>query len=329
MARRSNKVCVPFQPLLEKIVAWLQFPPPVYGFIDAAKNNAFVRVGRPNTRLKFLFYGGDASSEEESRERAAHKAVKRLIGRFNVRVDDFTHERFKMYRLCVKLYKNRCAELVQEREDLNRIRSECISGENASFYDIHVSADFAQFLGVLVRKTGVTATAIETTMVQGHGYISWLMVNCPHSNIAMECIFSDPCAKVAIAEQRVAKKACFFIASQFRLEIVDANYGTATKLSVECSLIREKYLILKSHLECLERSSKQSDRANSLGIDSCVTPTGEESQILVLVLPPSRPLKRRVVVEGSSKNAMEVETSEHLVTGLPDLETVFKRARVD
>uniref|UniRef100_A0A803KV32 Uncharacterized protein n=1 Tax=Chenopodium quinoa TaxID=63459 RepID=A0A803KV32_CHEQI len=76
MARRTNKVCVPFQPLLEKIVAWLQFPPPFYGFIDVAKNNAFVRVGRPNTRARFLFCGGDASSAEESRERAAHKAVK-------------------------------------------------------------------------------------------------------------------------------------------------------------------------------------------------------------------------------------------------------------
>ncbi|XP_021763335.1 uncharacterized protein LOC110728036 [Chenopodium quinoa] len=329
MARRSNKVCVPFQPLLEKIVSWLQFPPPSYGFVDATKNNAFVRVGRPNTRSRFIFYGGDASSVEESHERAAHKAVKRLIGRFNVRVDDFTHERLKMYRLCVKLYKNRCAELVQEREALNRIRSECISGENAAFHDTHVLVDFVQFLGVLVRKTGVTATAIETTMVQGHGYISWLMVSCPHTVIAMECIFSDPCAEAAIAEQRVAKKASFFIASQFHLEIVDANYGTASKLSAGCSLMREKYLILKGHLECLERGSKQSDPANCVGVDCCVTPTAEESQIPVVALPPSRPLKRRIVVEGSSKNAMEVETSERLVTGLPDLETVFKRSIVD
>ncbi|XP_021754241.1 uncharacterized protein LOC110719583 [Chenopodium quinoa] len=234
-----------------------------------------------------------------------------------------------MHRLCVKLYKNSCAELVQEREDLNRIRSNCISGENAVFHDIHISVDFAQFLGVLVRKTGVTATAIETTMVQGHGYISWLMVSCPHSNIIMECIFSEPCAEAATAEQRVAKKASFFIASQFHLEIVDANYGSAAKLSAECSLIREKYLILKGHLECLEKSSEQSDLANCSGIDCCVTPTGEESQIPVLALPPSRPLKCRVVVEGSSKNAMEVETSERLVTGLLDLESVLKRARVD
>ncbi|XP_021765482.1 uncharacterized protein LOC110730007 [Chenopodium quinoa] len=172
MARRSNRVFVPFQPLLEKVVAWLQFPSPVYGFIDAAKNNVFVRVSKPNSRARFISYGGDASSVEESRERAAHKAVKRLMCRFSVRVSDFTYERIKMYRLCVKLYKNRCAELVQDREDLSRIRAECSTREDASFHDVHVSLDFAQFLGVLVRKSGVSVTGIETTRLEGHGYMS-------------------------------------------------------------------------------------------------------------------------------------------------------------
>uniref|UniRef100_A0A803M7B4 Uncharacterized protein n=1 Tax=Chenopodium quinoa TaxID=63459 RepID=A0A803M7B4_CHEQI len=201
MARRLNKVFVPFQPLLEKVVAWLHFPSPVYGFIDADKNNVFVRVNRPNSRARFIFYGGDASSVEESRERAAHKAVKRLICRFSVWVSDFTYERIKMY----------------------------------------------PFLGVLVRKTGVTVTAIETTKLEGHGYMSWLMVTCPPNNIPMECIFSDPCPETTIAEQRVAKKACFFIASVFNLEIVDANYGAAVKISEECFLVREVFAFERSY----------------------------------------------------------------------------------
>ncbi|XP_021773402.1 uncharacterized protein LOC110737359 [Chenopodium quinoa] len=234
-----------------------------------------------------------------------------------------------MYRLCVKLYKNRCAELVQERADLSCIHADCISRENASFHDIHVSVDFVQFLGVLVRKTGVIATTIETTMVQGHGYISWLMVTCPHNNIGMECIFSDPCPEAVTAEQRVVRKASFFIDSRLNLEIVDGNYGDAAKLGAKCSLIREKFMILKGHLECLERSSKQDEFSTGLGSEIYMTPTDEGSQISVLSLPPNCPIKRRVGVEECSKNAKEVEASDCLVTNVPDLEAVFKRARVD
>ncbi|XP_021756045.1 uncharacterized protein LOC110721203 isoform X3 [Chenopodium quinoa] len=329
MARGSNRVFVPFQPLLEKVVAWLQFPSPVYGFIDAAKNNVFVRVSKPNCRTNFVFYGGDAASVEESRERAAHKAVKRLVSRFNVRVFDFTYERIKMYRLCVKLYKNRCAELVQHREDLNSIRAECSTREDVSFHDVHVAMDLAQFLGVLVRKTRVTVTGIETTRLDGHGYMSWLMVTYAHNSIAMECIFSDPCTEPAIAEQRVAKKACFFIASVFNLEIVDANYGAAAKMSGECSLIRERYLVLKGHIECLERNVVQPQPATCLASNSCVTPADEANQIPVLALPPSLPVKCRIERNELNASGVGVHISDQMVTGLAELSAVYKCARTE
>uniref|UniRef100_A0A803MDU4 RNase H type-1 domain-containing protein n=1 Tax=Chenopodium quinoa TaxID=63459 RepID=A0A803MDU4_CHEQI len=256
-------------PLLEKVVAWLQFPSPMYGFIDVDKNNVFVRVNKPNSRTKFIFYGGDSSSVEESRERAAHKAVKRLMCRFSVRVSDFTYERIKMYRLCVKLFKNRCAELVQDREDLSRIRAECSTREDASFHDVHVSLDFVQVLGVLVRKTGVSVTGIETTRLEGHGYMSWLM---------------------------------------WMLTTV-----LLAKISGECSLLREKYLILKGHLECLESSSKQADSVNGLGDDACVTPNDEANQIPVLVLPPSLPAKRRINSSEPSTSGVGVQIPDNFV----------------
>ncbi|XP_021742981.1 uncharacterized protein LOC110709075 isoform X2 [Chenopodium quinoa] len=287
------------------------------------------KVNKPNSRTKFIFYCGDASSVEESRERAAHKAVKRLMCRFSVRVSDFTYERIKMYRLCVNLFKNRCDELVQDREDLSRIRAECSTREDASFHDVHVSLDFAQVLGVLVRKTGVSVTGIETTRLEGHGYMSWLMVTCPRNSISMECIFSDPCLEVHIAEQRVAKKECFFVASVCNLEIVDAYYGSAAKISGECSLLREKYLILKGHLECLESNSKQADSVNGLGNDACVTPTDEANQIPVLVLPPNLPAKRRINSSEPSTSGVGVQIPDNLVLGLSDLEAVYKCARIE
>ncbi|XP_021729251.1 uncharacterized protein LOC110696277 [Chenopodium quinoa] len=329
MARRSNRVCVPFQPILEKVVAWLQFSSPVYGFIDAAKNNVFVRVYGPNSRTKFIFYGGDAATVEESRERAAHKAVKRLVCRFNVRVSDFTYERMKMYRLCVKLYKNLCAELVHNREDLSRIRAECSTREDVPFHDVHVGLDFVQFLGVLVRKTGVTASGIETTKLEGHGYMSWLMVTCSHNSIGMECIFSDPCPERDLAEQRVAKKACFFISSVPNLDIVDVNYGAAAKLSAECSLIRERYLVLKSHVQCLQGSSTQPEAVTCLVSDGCETPTDEANQIPVLAIPPSLPAKRTIDRKELPTSAVGVHVSDQLVSGLIEFANGHKCARVE
>ncbi|XP_021757332.1 uncharacterized protein LOC110722368 [Chenopodium quinoa] len=159
--------------------------------------------------------------------------------------------------------------------------------------------------------------------------MSWLMVTCPRNSISMECIFSDPCPEVYIAEQRVAKKACFFIASVCNVEIVDANYGAAAKISGECYLIREKYMVLKGHLECLESSSKQIDSVNGLGTAVCVTPTDEENQIPVLAHPPSLPSKRRIDRSEPSTSGVGMQIPDSLVAGLSDLETVYKCARVE
>lgn len=172
-------------------------------------------------------------------------------------------------------------------------------------------------------------TGIETTTLEGHGYMSCLMVTCPQNNISMECISNEPCREVYIAEQRVAKKASFFVASICNLEIVDANYGAAAKMSGECSMIREKYLVLKGHLECLASSSKQADSVNGLGNDVCVTPTDEENQIQVLSLPPSLPAKRRIDRSESSTSGVGIQVLDNLVGGLSDLEAVYKCARVE
>ncbi|XP_021770547.1 uncharacterized protein LOC110734719 [Chenopodium quinoa] len=105
-----------YQPILEKTVAWLNFPKLVYRFLDMEKNNACVRVNHPNSGFGFLFYGGEADSAEESRERATQNAVQRLFLRFKIRVADFTYDRVKMYQLCEQLFKHKCAEIVQKKK---------------------------------------------------------------------------------------------------------------------------------------------------------------------------------------------------------------------
>ncbi|XP_021725357.1 uncharacterized protein LOC110726110 isoform X2 [Chenopodium quinoa] len=112
MAIQSNRIAIPFRPLLGQMV---DFSEPVYDFIDKARNNACVRVKTENGKSEFVFFGGEANAVHESQERAAQKAVQKLMSHFGVRVSDFTSDRARMYQLCSKLYKHKVAELCSEK----------------------------------------------------------------------------------------------------------------------------------------------------------------------------------------------------------------------
>uniref|UniRef100_A0A803N214 Uncharacterized protein n=1 Tax=Chenopodium quinoa TaxID=63459 RepID=A0A803N214_CHEQI len=151
-----------------------------------------------------------------------------LLQKITAIVSDFTYDQIRLHELCMKLFRNKCAELLQEKGK----SPQAVAGESSG-------RNFA-------------IDAIETTWVEGHGFVSWVMVNCPLSNNGMECIFSELCPLACIAEKRVSKKVVFYLACKYNLEIVDASYGATAKMSRECYLLREKYLILKGHLQRLE-----------------------------------------------------------------------------
>uniref|UniRef100_A0A803N2J4 Uncharacterized protein n=1 Tax=Chenopodium quinoa TaxID=63459 RepID=A0A803N2J4_CHEQI len=296
MAVLLNKVFIPFEALLEKMTAWLQFPPPVYAFADAGRNNVFLRINGQNSASRFSFYGGDANTAAESRERAAQKAVKKLIGRFGV--------------------KKRGIQDASSGQ-----------GPNVLMENVHFAINYVQFLGIVMMKTGASVTPIETTWVESRGFISWLMVTCPRTNTGIECIFSDPSPEISIAEQRVAKKAIFSITCKYNLEVVDAKFGAAAKISRECCLMREKFMVLKEHLESLQQVPKQIDTVSCIPDDGFTTPTGEDSQAPVTTVLPHGPVKCKKMLEFSYVKDMCAGTSNRMVAELPELEDVFKAAR--
>uniref|UniRef100_A0A803LZ16 Uncharacterized protein n=1 Tax=Chenopodium quinoa TaxID=63459 RepID=A0A803LZ16_CHEQI len=191
----------------------------------------------------------EANTIQESQERAAQKAVQKLMSHFEVRVGDFTADRLRMYQLC-------------------------------------------KFLGAVVRKTGVCVSSLEHVFVEGLGYVAWVTVTCLHCGSAMECVHSNPFPEPAAAMQKAAKK--------------------------KCSALKEKFYQLK---ECL------ATRGDPFIEDEYYTPKAEIFRIPNSDVPPVTHVKRRssALMEGAS--SFGVRITEPLVSGIPVLETVKKRAK--
>ncbi|XP_021766994.1 uncharacterized protein LOC110731440 [Chenopodium quinoa] len=223
----------------------------------------------------------------------------------------------------MKLFRNKCAELLQENNRNYKPPTGNSSVSSLTAEGAHVSIDYAQVLVIVVRKTGASVTVIETTWVEGHGFISWVMITCPHSGNGMECIFSDPCNTASVAEQRVVKTVVFYLACKYNLEIVDANYGAATKMSRDCFLLREKYLLLKGHLEHLAKTSQEPVAMNPEVCEENVVATCDGSQILDSCSLPAVPAKRKKLLQLAYEKDLDVGSSDQVASGLLELGRMF------
>uniref|UniRef100_A0A803N479 Uncharacterized protein n=1 Tax=Chenopodium quinoa TaxID=63459 RepID=A0A803N479_CHEQI len=317
MAIHPNRITIPFRPLLGQVVECLNFPEPVYGYVDKDRNNAFVRVKTECGRSEFVFFGGEANTIQESQERAAQKAILKMISHYGVRVNDFTADRARMYQLCSKLYKHKVVELCREK-GLEMPTTQGNLGKRTTEDVVHVTMNYVDFLGAVVRKTGAEVSSLETIWAEGLGFVSWLTVSCPHNGTGMECIYSDPCAEVAAARQKTAKRAIHYLVTQYSLEVIDANYGLASEKGATCSDLKTKFYHFK------ERLAARSDRFPE---GDCVTPTSERFQIPKPIVPPSAPMKRRSSAAMDTASSSAVRVTEPLVSCIPELETVWKRAK--
>uniref|UniRef100_A0A803LAA2 Uncharacterized protein n=2 Tax=Chenopodium quinoa TaxID=63459 RepID=A0A803LAA2_CHEQI len=317
MAIQSSKIAIPFRPLLGQLIDCLNFPKPVYGFIDRDRNNACVRIRTECGKSEFVFFGGEANTVEESQERAAQKAVQKLMNQFGVRVNDFTSDRARMYQLCSKLFKHKVVELCSEK-GIVMPGAQKVLGKKPSGDVVHVTIDFVGFLGAVVTRTGAEVSPLETIWVENLGFVSWLTVSCPHNGGEMECIYSDACPELADARQKAAKRTIHYLVTKYNLEIIDANYGAILEKHVACSALKRRFYQLKEHLTA---------REENFATDECLTSTSERFRIPEIGLPPAAPVKRRSVTALDAASSSTVRVAEPLVSGIPELEIVWKRAK--
>uniref|UniRef100_A0A803MM44 Uncharacterized protein n=1 Tax=Chenopodium quinoa TaxID=63459 RepID=A0A803MM44_CHEQI len=153
-------------------------------------------------------------------------------------------------------------------------------------------------IGVVVTKTEAEVSSLETIWAEGLGFMSWLTVSCPHSGTGMECIYSDPCPEVNVAKQKAAKRAVHYLVMRYNLEIIDVNYGLALEKGAACSFLKTKCYHFK-----------------------------EWFKIPKPVIPPLAPMKRRSSVVMDTTSSSAVRVTEPLVSSIPELETVWKRAK--
>lgn len=106
-----KQIRVTFQPLLRHITECLQFPLPVYDFLDISKNNVCVAVRTESGPIAYVYIGGEASTLEESCDRDAEKAVRSLMRKYDVIVEDFTSSMNKELEICSRLYHLKRVEL--------------------------------------------------------------------------------------------------------------------------------------------------------------------------------------------------------------------------
>ncbi|XP_021729685.1 uncharacterized protein LOC110696645 isoform X1 [Chenopodium quinoa] len=222
-----------------------------------------------------------------------------------------------MYQLCSKLFKHKVVELCSEKGIVMPAAQRNL-GKKPSDDVVHVTIDFVGFLGVVVTRTGAEVSPLETVWVEILGFVSWLTVSCPHNGGEMECIYSDACPELTDARQKASKRAIHYLVTKYNLEIIDANYGAVSEKHVACSALKRRFYQLKEHLAA---------REENFATDECLTPTSERFQIPKIGLPPAAPMKRRLVTALEAASSSTVRVAEPLVYDIPELETVWNRAK--
>ncbi|XP_021776452.1 uncharacterized protein LOC110740281 [Chenopodium quinoa] len=269
----ATTIFIPFVPLLERVTECLRFPKPVYGVSPGGRNSVYVRV-RLETGPGCIYYlgGGEETTMEASREKAAQKAVQGLMKRYGVCVDDFTFEKVKMYELCGSLFARKCGVLDHdEKTTFKCFREEIIYGEALNGV-VHVSMDYVSFLTDVVKKTAALIVSFETVSVECKGFMCWIMISFCCNGGDIECIFSDTCYEVGVAELQAAKKAICFLAHRFNLVIIDANYGNEMAAHVGDVMWSERCLYARASLMVEENIRSDVSAESSC---ECFTPIAD------------------------------------------------------
>ncbi|KNA02738.1 hypothetical protein SOVF_215830, partial [Spinacia oleracea] len=322
-----TQVVIPFHPLLEQITTCLHFPAPVYHFLDMAKNNVYVTVKTNSGPIAYVYVGGEAAEVADSCEKAAQKAVRDLMKKFKVFVEDVTSRRSEVFARCAGLYRLKRNELeaVEKGAPKQPMPEELCEDVDGPVK--FVSVDFMSVLRAVFRKVPIFSTPIETLEHTPTQYTSWFTLKTQRACFGFECIVSECCPTLAAAKQSLAKKALDYLMVACNFEVVDANYNpTESKFdALLCALERETCLTVKERVLGIKEDMEPS---LLLVEQDCLTPRGALFQITTIASPPL-PVKKRKSPASLRPSVVAASSSDVPLSfaDLPDLDTVFKRTK--
>ncbi|KAK9740268.1 hypothetical protein RND81_03G023700 [Saponaria officinalis] len=134
MADQTIKVPIPFYPLLKQSLSIMKFSEPVFYFLDETKNNVYLFMKAETEYISYVYVGGESKNIGGSCEKASQIAVKDLIKKLDICVEDI-HQlaRKSMLGKYANLYNLKRLEVERAEIGLGKV---CMNEPLQREYDI-------------------------------------------------------------------------------------------------------------------------------------------------------------------------------------------------
>ncbi|KAK9740632.1 hypothetical protein RND81_03G049700 [Saponaria officinalis] len=300
IATSALRIIIPFHPLLRQITKLLKFPEPECQLLDEAQNNMCIAVKTDIGPIAYVYVGGEAETLGQSFERASQIAVRDLVKKYSIIVEDVTYNKTLAVKKCADLYRLKRAEL--ERKKKHR----CRKGKGRAISRLggimrSVSVDYMSVVRGIFRKIEIRSTPIETVQIWPNQFVTWLAITPVEKLTTEECLISEPCPDTETAEQNLAKKIISYVSPLYNIEIIDVNHGSQETAysSVLCAHERESYLTVRERVLGIRELTELMPLLVEQG---CVTPRESVHRIPDMECPPPPPKKRKCTAGCCSKH---------------------------
>ncbi|XP_074293400.1 uncharacterized protein LOC141620425 [Silene latifolia] len=237
---RRTQIVIPFQSLLLQMTKHLHFPAPKYKLIDVRTNSAAV-----------LVY---TDSGPEAYTYAAQIAVRDLMERFNVWVEDISIFKRREFERCAGLYKLKRQELRNHSRGVVGLPLLEKLGRGAPIGSVPVIVDYNGILQLIICKCHIQCTGLEIVAHGRSKYTAWTTISSLKGSNDSKTFFSVRCDHIEDSKNSLAKTVIDYLIPIYNLEIIDANYNPklTAYAAILCALEMESYLAAKERFLGME-----------------------------------------------------------------------------
>ncbi|XP_074295825.1 uncharacterized protein LOC141623611 isoform X2 [Silene latifolia] len=325
---RRTQIVIPFQGLLLQITKHLHFPTPKYKLIDVQTNSAVVLVYTDSGPEAYTYVGGPSLTIHKSCQKAAQIAVRDLMVRFNIWIEDISISKRREIDRCAGLYKLKRQEILNlSRGIVGRPLLEKL-GRGAPIGSEQVIVDFTGILQLIISKCHIQSSDLETIAHGRSKYTAWMTLTSLKGSYDSQTFFSVLFDHIEDAVNSLAKTVIDYLIPIYNLEIIDANYNPklTAYAAILCAPEMESYMAAKERFLGMEIMVPT---PSLLPVKIC---SGEKdlgfkipTMISIPVPPKKRPYKTasmQISVETKMQNG------QRKIFKVPEeLPTVFKRAK--